>query len=104
MKKCKKVNVGDVVQFPSYEFAPFRKGWNGWLFEVAIVKRIYTSTKGFACAELVYQTNAKEYTEATTKIRCDFLFEEDVEWIKKSYFEFGRKIKGFDLLKANGII
>jgi hypothetical protein len=25
-------NIGEVVQVPVYEFAPWRRGWNGWLF------------------------------------------------------------------------
>ena len=104
MKKMKNAKVGDVVRFPYYEFAPFRSGWNGWLFKVAIVKRLYTSTKGFKCAELVYQTDAKEYAEATHKIRCEFLFDGDAEWIRKSYHEFNIKAEGFELLKANGMI
>ena len=104
MRKCKNVKVGDVVRFPYYEFAPMRSGWNGWLFTTGIVKRIYTSTKGFKCAELVYQARTKEYKELTFKIRCDYLFEGDVEWIKKSYLEHGIKCEGFDLLKANNII
>lgn len=36
MKKAK-VEVGKVVQVPVYEFAPFRSGWNGWMFQAGIV-------------------------------------------------------------------
>lgn len=104
MKKAKKVKVGDVVQFPAYEFAPYRRGWNGWLFEVAIVKRLYTSTKGFPCAEIVYQTRAKEYTEVAHKIRVEYLFEYDVEWLKENFESRGIKGQGYELLKANGLI
>ena len=104
MKKCKKVKVGDVVRFPLYEFAPMRSGWNGWVFATGIVKRLYTSAKGFPCAELVYQANSEEYKELTHKILCTNLFEGDAEWIKSSYFEHGIKQEGFDLLEANRMI
>lgn len=104
MKKAKNVKVGDVVKFPSYEFAPYRQGWNGWLFEVAIVKRLYTSKSGKKCAELVYQTRNKEYTETTHKELCDYLFEFDLEWARKSYYEHGIKGEGFELLESHGLI
>ena len=93
MRKAKNIKVGDVVQFPWYEFAPMRKGWNGWLFRAAIVERLYTSTKGYKCAEIRYcSARAGRYqllpnTEVTKKIRCDYLFEYDVEWTRKLYLE-----------------
>lgn len=36
------VKIGDLVEVPRHQFAPNRKGWNGWLFSEAIVieKRI----------------------------------------------------------------
>ena len=33
------VKAGDLVQVPRYQFAPMRRGWNGWLFSEAIVLR-----------------------------------------------------------------
>lgn len=38
MKKAKDLSIGAVVQVPVYEFAPFRHGWNGWLFSAGIIK------------------------------------------------------------------
>ena len=60
MKKCAKVKLGDVVRFPHHEFAPYRNGWNGWEFRTGIVERLYTSTQGKPCAELIYLYNGKE--------------------------------------------
>lgn len=93
MRKARNIKVGDVVQFPAYEFAPLRKGWNGWIFRAAIVERLYTSTKGFKCAEIRFCSQlAGRYqllpnVEATKKIRCDYLFEYDVEFWRKQYLE-----------------
>lgn len=38
MRKAKDLSIGAVVQVPTYEFAPFRSGWNGWLFSAGIIK------------------------------------------------------------------
>ena len=54
MKKARNLKVGDVVQFPEYEFAPYRTGWNGWLFRAAIIEKLYVSTKGIKCATIRY--------------------------------------------------
>lgn len=32
-----KVKVGDLVEVPRTQFAPMRRGWNGWLFSEAVV-------------------------------------------------------------------
>ena len=46
MKKVKtNVAVGTVVQVPVAKVAPFRTGWNGWLFQVGIVTAVGTSKK-----------------------------------------------------------
>lgn len=94
MKKARNIKVGDVVQFPAYEFAPLRRGWNGWIFRAAIVERLYISKSGIKCAEIRYCTRtAGRYqllpnTETTKKIRCEYLFEYDVEFKRKTYLEF----------------
>ena len=43
MKKAKKIEVGTLVKVPIYEFAPFRTGWNGWIFRVGVVEKLYIS-------------------------------------------------------------
>lgn len=32
-----KVKAGDLVEVPRTQFAPLRRGWNGWLFSEAVV-------------------------------------------------------------------
>lgn len=86
MKKCVKVNVGDVVEFPHHEFAPFRKGWNGWIFKTGIVNRLYTSTQGKPCAELIYMYRDEEVK--CKRLVCD-LFQVDIEWKRRQKCEFG---------------
>lgn len=41
MKKINysKLNAGDLVEVPRTQFAPYRRGWNGWLFSNAVVIR-----------------------------------------------------------------
>ena len=34
-----KMQPGDLVQVPRTQFAPMRRGWNGWLFSEAVVLR-----------------------------------------------------------------
>ena len=45
MKIAKNVKLGQVVQVPTYCFAPMRNGWNGWLFTKGIVTGFGTSKK-----------------------------------------------------------
>ena len=54
MRKKINVKVGDLVQFPYHMFTPMRSGWNGWLFRVGIVERIFTTAKGNAVATVRY--------------------------------------------------
>lgn len=37
-KKVQDLSVGAVVSVPIYEFAPYRSGWNGWIFAAGIIK------------------------------------------------------------------
>lgn len=94
MKRMKNVKVGDVVQFPEYQFAPFRKGWNGWIFRVAIVNKLYISKSGVECANITYCTKcAGRYqllpnTERTVNVRRDCLFDFNLEHEAMCYREF----------------
>jgi hypothetical protein len=86
MKKCKNVKTGDVVQFPHHQFAPYRSGWNGWIFKTGIVVRLYISVQGVPCAELVYSYRDEDVKH---KHRIDELFQVDLEWAKRQKNEFG---------------
>ena len=93
MKNAKNVKVGDVVQFPCFCFAPFRRGWNGWIFRAAIVERLYTSPKGIPCAVVRYcSRTAGRYqllpcVEATADVALKNLFEYNLELHRKRYEE-----------------
>ena len=83
-----------MVQFPAYQFAPLRRGWNGWIFRAAIVNKVYTSKSGAKCANITYCSRiAGRYqllpnVEAEKNVKCEYLFEFDLERAAKSYREF----------------
>lgn len=104
MRQAKNIQPGSIVQFPHSCFAPYRNGWNGWTFRVAVVDRLYTSKTGKACAEITYcdrigvdpwdKTVVLDYSEKKIGITIDKLFEvkeieidhaigEDAEFIKR---------------------
>lgn len=51
MKKAK-IRVGEIVKVPTTQWAPNRRGWAGWLFEVGRVLRVYTGQTGKTCVEV----------------------------------------------------
>jgi len=85
MKQAKSIQPGSIVQFPHSCFAPYRKGWNGWTFRVAIVDRLYTSKSGNACAKITFcdkigvdpwdRDVVLEYSEKQIGITLNKLFE-----------------------------
>lgn len=94
MKVAKNVKVGDVIQFPRTQFAPLRSGWNGWLFSAGIVEKLYTSKSGKECATVRYCIRrAGRYQllpneETTINIKCEYLFEYDLNHYVKMIREF----------------
>ena len=75
MKKVKNAKIGQVVQVPTYEFAPFRKGFNGWLFNVGIIKAFGTSKKsGLPIIKVEYP--ARGYAQRWQNIRGEECFGE----------------------------
>ncbi len=90
MRKKRNVKVGDLVEFPYYMFAPMRSGWNGWLFRVGIVEKVFTTAKGKAgatvryCAYVPTARNINSYSaycdmmkravEETANIKMECLF------------------------------
>lgn len=101
MKKCKNVKVGDVVEFPHHQFAPYRYGWNGWIFKTGIVNRLYTSTQGKPCAELIYTYRGEEVK--CKRLVCD-LFQFDIDWAKRQKSEFGIDNEEIRFLTQHGKI
>lgn len=94
MKQAKNIKVGSVIQFPLRQFAPLRRGWNGWIFRAGIVEKLYISKSGLKCATVRYCSRlAGRYqllpdTEATINLKREHLFDYDVDWAQKSYTEF----------------
>ena len=78
MKIAKNLKVGDLVEIPIYEFAPLRSGWNGWIFRVGVVEKLYISKSGKKCATVRYCSRcAGRYEllpakEVTKNVLCEF--------------------------------
>lgn len=95
MKKVRNPKVGQLVQIPVYEFAPMRSGWNGWIFRVGTIEKLYIGKTGKKCATVKYCSNtAGRYellpcTEATKNLVIENVFEWDtLDFAQKSYTEF----------------
>lgn len=115
--KYEKINPGDLVEVPRTQFAPNRRGWNGWLFSNAIVlskgagkktgkpcitvemmvpgksKREYGTLKKTFFAEHVFYTNSLEYAK-------QFLEEDGIK-TRKEFDEFIARedVTGCDWIK-----
>lgn len=96
MRKVKSPKVGMLVQVPVYQFAPMRRGWNGWIFRVGVIDKLFISSKtGRRCAAVRYCSGrAGRYQllpckEHTKNFYIEYVFEWDgLEWAQKSYNEF----------------
>lgn len=78
MKKVtiKRLKRGDLVQVPRTQFAPQRRGWNGWLFSNAIVRDIDPGPKPVIEVEMCMP--GKTVNDYKTKIKrfySDYVFE-----------------------------
>ena len=99
MKVAKNVKIGDVIQFPRHQFAPLRRGWNGWLFSAGIVEKLYISKSGQKCATVRYCVRrAGRYQllpneEATINLKREYLFEYNFEFHANLIREFLEKEK-----------
>ena len=52
MKQVINPKVGQLIQIPVYQFAPLRSGWNGWIFRVGVIDKLYISKSGEKCAKV----------------------------------------------------
>ena len=62
-----KLQVGDLIQVPRTQFAPMRRGWNGWLFSEAVVIRKgigRKSKKNVVTVEMMIPTERNNYKTA----------------------------------------
>ena len=94
MKKVVNPYVGQLVQIHAYEFA-LRTGWNGWIFRVGVIEKLYISKTGKKCAKVRYCTKcAGRYqllpcTEYSKGFVIENVFQWDrLAWAQKKYTEF----------------
>lgn len=111
-----KLQAGELVQVPRDQFAPWRHGWNGWLFSEAVVIRKgrgkksnkpmvvvemripkgrddYGTVEKAFCAKHVFQTNAVNTAKR-------FLAEDGVT-TKEGFYKFIERddATGYDWIK-----
>ena len=82
MKHAKKLTVGSLVEVPDYCFAPYRSGWNGWIFRAGIIRALGRSKRdGSPTYKVEYCRRGYGYkgdkTTITKWFRQDALFEKD---------------------------
>lgn len=120
MKQAKNLKVGDVIQFPRTQFAPLRRGWNGWLFSVGIIEKLYVSPNGVPAATVRWcngiggRYKLFPHKETTINLRQDCLFEYDYIDMDARFYHEGLEAEKngeqvcwderFALLVSHGII
>lgn len=85
-----KVQVGDLVQVPRTQFAPMRRGWNGWLFSDAIVTKKGISQKTHhrvIAVKMMVPAPHDGYNTIDKVFRDDCVFETNGVQIAKSFLE-----------------
>lgn len=60
-------NIGEVVQVPVCQFAPHRRGWNGWIFSTGIIRKSYISTTGRRCYSVEFVNRHKKDGSSLTE-------------------------------------
>lgn len=97
MKNAENISVGSIVSIPIRCFAPNRRGWNGWLFTLGIVEKIYKGPKsGKMCATVKYcsrrggRYELLPVTYATINVYLDNCFDPtlDISCAKQNMPEF----------------
>lgn len=95
MKAVKNPFVGQLVQIPAFEFATMRSGWNGWIFRVGVIEKLYISKSGRKCAKVRYctKTAGRYHLLPCTEYSKGFVIENVFQWdnlerAQKSYTEF----------------
>lgn len=97
MKRIKNPSVGQLVQVPVIEFAPQRRGWNGWLFRVGVIEKLYISKSGRKCAKVRYCTKraGRYQLLPCTEYSKGFVIEDVFQWdnlalVQSTYVKGGR--------------
>ena len=63
MKHVKNAKVGQPVEVSVYEFAPMRTGWDGWIFRVGVVEKLYVGNANYSCVRVRFYLNGQEQTK-----------------------------------------
>lgn len=94
MKAVKNPRVGQLVQIPVFQFAPMRSGWNGWIFRVGVIEKLYISKSGRKCAKVRYcNSRAGRYQLLPcTEYSKGFVIENVFQWdmltlVQRNYTE-----------------
>ena len=111
MKKAKNVQVGMIVEVPTYQFAPNRRGWNGYLFDPGKVTKLFISTKGNPCATVeVHRETGHVYEKNYLLEHCfDYSFDivrakRIIDELTKEQFENATGTKWIKFLADEGIV
>lgn len=88
-----KMQPGDLVQVPRTQFAPMRRGWNGWLFSEAVVLRKARgkkSKKPMVVVEMRIPGARNDYRTAERTFYADCVFQTNAAEIAKQFMsEYG---------------
>lgn len=75
-----RLKEGDLVQVPVHQFAPMRRGWNGWLFSKAVVVRKgigKKSGKAVVVVEVMNDRPHNQYSTTQQSFFADCVFQTD---------------------------
>lgn len=80
MKKAdyEKLQEGELVQVPRTQFAPMRRGWNGWLFSEAVVLRKTRgrkSNKPMVAVEMMTPKSGNDYGTMEKAFYAEYVFQ-----------------------------
>lgn len=89
----KKVNyeilqAGELVQVPRSQFAPMRRGWNGWLFSEAVVIRKARSKKNnkpMVVVEMRTPKSRNDYGTLEKAFYAEYVFQTNAIAIAKKF-------------------
>ena len=105
MKKVKNPKVGQLVEVPTYCFAPMRHGWNGWLFNIGVIEDIYTGKTGKRCATVRYNNHGSESTKGFV---LDNVFQYEFLDMQQKFVDENKDAKSFgheiEFMIRNGFI
>lgn len=72
------VKIGDLVEVPRTQFAPLRRGWNGWLFSNAVVlqKGIHKRNKRkMIKVEMCIPKSSNDYSTIERSFYAEYVFQ-----------------------------